>query len=127
MYAVNALTLKVTVIMVKLTILWKGSTTCSIHSLHYYYRFNCQDAFGGGTYRDAHTSRLSCLSTFYSHLTVIIGENLLLSFFKFTFKPKNLQRLISSQLTTWFCHDSQKTRMPLIWWVLLVVYALLGK
>ena len=40
------------------------------------------------------------------------GENLLSSFFSFTFKPKILQSSISSQLTTWFRYDSQKTSMP---------------
>ena len=64
------------------------------------------------TYPDNHMSRLSHLSTFSSHLTVVIAENLLLSFFSFTFKPKTLQSFISSQLTTYFCHDSQKTSMP---------------
>ena len=52
------------------------------------------------------------LRTFSSHLTVIIGKVLLLSFFSFTFQPKILQTFISSQLTTWFRHDSQKTSMP---------------
>ena len=65
-----------------------------------------------GTLRDDHTSDLSHLSTFFSHLNVIIGENLLLSFFSSTFEPKVLQSFISSQLTTWFCHNSQKTNMP---------------
>ena len=65
-----------------------------------------------GTYRDDHSSLLSHLSTFSSLLTVIKGENLLSSFFSFTFKPKILQSFISSQSTTWFCHDSQKTSMP---------------
>ena len=65
-----------------------------------------------GTYRDDRASPLSHLSTFSSHLTVIIGEDLLSSFFSFTFKPKILQSFIFSQLTTWFRHDSQKTSMP---------------
>ena len=59
-----------------------------------------------GTYRDNIASHLSLLSTFSSHLTVIIGENLLSSFFSFTFKAKILQYFISSQLTIWFCHYS---------------------
>ena len=46
-------------------------------------------------------------------LTVIIDENLLLSFFSFTFKPNTLQSIISSQLKTRFRHGSQKTSMPL--------------
>ena len=41
-----------------------------------------------GTYRDNHTSYLSHLRTFSSYITVTIGENLLSSFFIFTFKPK---------------------------------------
>ena len=67
-----------------------------------------------GTYRDDHTSHLSYVRTFSSHLTVtvIIGKSLLASIFSFTFKPKILQSFISSQLTTWLCHDSQKTSMP---------------
>ena len=69
-----------------------------------------------GTYRGDHTSPLSHLSTLSSHLTVSIGKNLLLSFFSFTFEPKILQSFISSQLTTWFCHDSQKTSLPIITW-----------
>ena len=64
-----------------------------------------------GTYRDDRTSRLSHWRTFFSHLTVIIGKKLLSSFFSFTFKHKILQNLTSSQLTTWFSHDSQKTGM----------------
>ena len=83
-----------------------------------------------GTFRDDRTSRLPYLSTLYFRFTVIIGENLLSSFFSFTFNPTILQSLISSQLTTWFCHYSQKTSMPLencivgmlvtcpIWWQL---------
>ena len=39
-------------------------------------------------------------------------QKLLSSFFSFTFKLKILQSFISSQLTTWFCHYSQKTCMP---------------
>ena len=53
-----------------------------------------------GTHRGGRTSRLSHLSTFSSHLTDIIGENLLLSLFNFTFKPKILQSFIFSQLST---------------------------
>ena len=49
---------------------------------------------------------------FLPPLTLIIDENLLFSFFSFTFKPNILQSFISSQLTTRFCHDSQKTSMP---------------
>ena len=37
---------------------------------------------------------------------------MLWSFFNFTFKPKILKTFISSQLTTWFCRNSQKTNMP---------------
>ena len=48
----------------------------------------------------------------FFHLIVIFGENLLSSFFSSTIKPKILQSFISSQLTTWFCHDFQKTSMP---------------
>ena len=59
-----------------------------------------------------HTSPLSHLSTFSSYLAVIVGGNLLSSFFSFTFKPKFFQRFISSQLTTWFRNDSQKTSIP---------------
>ena len=71
----------------------------------------CQHSYRG-TFRDNHTSDLSHLSTFSSYLNVIIGENLFTPFFSFTFKPKILQSFISSQLTTWFRHDSQKTSMP---------------
>ena len=49
---------------------------------------------------------------FLSYLTFIIGKILLLSFFSFIFKAKILQSFISSQLTTWFSHDSQKASMP---------------
>ena len=62
--------------------------------------FLCCSAQFWGSYCDGGTSRLSHLSSFSSHLTVIIGENLLLSFFSFTFKPKIFQSFISSQLTT---------------------------
>ena len=65
-----------------------------------------------GTYHDDCTPCLSHLRTFSPHITVIIDEELLSSFFSFTFKPKILQSFISSQLTTWFRHDSQKTSMP---------------
>ena len=65
-----------------------------------------------GTLREDCTSRLSHLGFFSSHLTVIISENLFLSFFRFTFIPNILLSFISSQLTTWFCHNSQKTSMP---------------
>ena len=41
-----------------------------------------------GAYRDDRTSPLSHLSTFSSYLTVIIGKNLLSSFFSFTFTPQ---------------------------------------
>ena len=68
------------------------------------------------TYRDDRASRFSHLSTFSSHFTVIIGENLLASFFSFIFKPKILQSFVSSQLTTWFHYNSQKTSMPIIFW-----------
>ena len=75
--------------------------TCTgVNPIHY---------FQWGTYRDDPTSRLSHLSTFSSYLTAIIGENLLLSFFSFNFKLKILQSFISSQLTTCFGHNSQKT------------------
>ena len=53
-----------------------------------------------GTYRDRRASRLSHLRTFSSHLTVIIGENLLV-----------ILIFISSQLATWFCHYSEKSSM----------------
>ena len=45
-----------------------------------------------GTYRDDRTSPLSHLSTFSSHLTVNIGENMLSQFFSFTFKPINFAK-----------------------------------
>ena len=64
-----------------------------------------------GTYRHICTSHFSYLRTFPSHLTFIDSKNLLSSFFTFTLKPKILQSFISSQLTTWFCHDSQITSM----------------
>ena len=70
--------------------------------------------YSWGTYRNDRTSRLSHLITFPSHLNVIIGENLLLSFFSYTFKPEILQSYITSHLTSWFCHDSQKASMPSI-------------
>ena len=63
----------------------------------------------GGTYRDDRTSWLSHLRTFSSHFTFIISKKLLSPFFNFSFQPKVLQSFISSQLTTWFRHDSQKT------------------
>ena len=50
--------------------------------------FLCCSAQFWGSYCDGGTSRLSHLSSFSSHLTVIIGENLLLSFFSFTLNPK---------------------------------------
>ena len=65
-----------------------------------------------GTLREDHTSRLPHLGFFSSHLTAITSENLFSSFFSFTFIPKILLSFISSQLTTWFCHNSQKTSMP---------------
>ena len=39
----------------------------------------------------------------------IIGQFLLLSVFTFTFKSK---KFISSHLTGYFCHGTQRTRMP---------------
>ena len=47
------------------------------------------------SYRDNLASHLSHLSTSSSHLTVIIGRNLLLSVFTFTYKSKILQSFIS--------------------------------
>ena len=64
-----------------------------------------------GTCRDNRTSCLSHLRTFSSHLTVNIDKNLLSSISSFTFKLKILQNFISSQLTKWFQHDSQKFSM----------------
>ena len=55
-----------------------------------------------GTYRDNRALRLSHLGAFSSHLTVIIGENLLSSFFIRHFFTVN----------NCFRHDSQKTSMP---------------
>ena len=52
------------------------------------------------------------LSTVSSHLLVITSENLPLSFYSFTLKPKISQKFISAQLATWFCHDSQNISMP---------------
>ena len=72
----------------------------------------CTFVYVWGTFCDDCTSRLSHLSRLSSHLPVIIGENLLSSFFIFTFKPKILQSFTCSQLTTCFRHNSQKTSMP---------------
>ena len=75
--------------------------TCTgVNPIHY---------FQWGTYRDDRTSRLSHLSTFSSHLIVIISEHFLSSFFTFTYKLEILQSIISSQFTTWFCHNSKMT------------------
>ena len=65
------------------------------------------------TYRDDHTlthHHLTHRRAFPTHLTVIIGKNLLSS--SFIFKPKMLQNFTFLQWASWFCSDSQKTNMP---------------
>ena len=62
------------------------------------------------------TSRLSHLNTLSSNLTDI-GKNSLSSFFRVTFKPKIWRSFISSQLTC-FRHNSLKTSMPQVFWLL---------
>ena len=64
------------------------------------------------TYHHDRTSRLTCLSTFSSNITVVVCENLLSPLFSFVFKSGILQSIISPQLTKWFHHDSQNTSIP---------------
>ena len=57
-----------------------------------------------GTYCDDRTSCLSHLRTFHSHSTVIIGGNLLSSFFSFTFKPE--MQLVNNIVLSQFPNSS---------------------